>query len=160
MSDWTKYADRQPQFPGVYEWRIPSASVPGAIITFRGHVGLRIAGFQEVLAPKFAHWDGWQLVVPENTEWRPSASSAPLDLYCFDDLSIGGVENVACPFCGKVPRWAAIERSPDGGVMVGGMPHLYNSWWLECCQWGSTPHLSDPRELSAFRNRALAKGEE
>ncbi len=58
---WTLYSERRPDKAGVYEWRVPSKAVPGAVLIVAAHMRMRGAGFSQVLSPSFDHWDGYRV---------------------------------------------------------------------------------------------------
>ena len=149
----TLYSERKPETAGVYRWRVPSVAVKGLVVEFCAHMRERGAGYQRVLSPMFDYWDGYRVHVPAGTAWQPS--DAPCKSYEAVQLAPIGVEVSPCPYCHTVPKWHAVQRARGGGVVVGDDPHLFNSWWLECCAWSRTPHHEDPRELARTRNEAL-----
>lgn len=152
---WVRYADNAPQSVGIYEWRVPSKAIDGLTIVFSAHMRERSAGDINCISPAFDYWDGYRVTVPPMTQWREMDSPPDIKPYDYKLLVVEGVENLPCPFCHKTPKWRAIQKS-GRGVMVGGKPHEFNTWWLECCRFATTPHVADPRKLSEQRNTMLS----
>lgn len=156
MSEWTNYCDKKPD-AGLYEWRIPSVSLPGEHIIVASMMRLRGSGWSDpVLSPGFDYWDGWKVTVPAGLQWRdasdPNRKVVHADLICVE-----GLEHAECLYCGKVPTLKGCMRTSQGGVLVNGDPWRFNRWWLECCRWGGTPHLEDPRDIERIRREAIAR---
>lgn len=155
---WIDYTAAQPEAAGAYEWRVPSIAVPGAVIVLAAHMRNRGAGYRNVLSPAFDYWDGYRVHVPSGLQWRvASAANADIKHYERKLIEVEGLEHCECIYCGKRPTLHAVQSSPRGGVVIGGDPHRLNSWWLECCAWGKTPHLDDPREIERIRRAAIAR---
>lgn len=154
-TSWKPYIESPPAAAGVYEWRVPSVAVPGLVVTFAANMRMRGAGFRDVLSPSFDTWDGYRVLVPGGTEWR---ECEPMELrpHAVARLGVEGLQFVACPYCGNVPSLHGLIRS-SGGVSMSSDPHRFNSWWLECCPWGNTPELHDPREIECIRRDAYAR---
>ena len=73
MSKWTNYADSKPD-AGLFEWRIPSISLPGEHVIVASMMRLRGAGFgNPILSPSFDHWDGYRVHVPNGLQWRAAS---------------------------------------------------------------------------------------
>lgn len=151
---WIPYTERRPASEGVCQWRVPSKSLPGETLTFAARFRSRGAGYDTVLSPEFDYWDGYLVQVPAGLEWREHDGT--YRGHGCDHITIEGLELSRCPYCGVVPRLFAVQTSSSGGVFVGGDPTRFNSWWMECCRWGRTPHLSDPREIERIRREAFA----
>ena len=152
---WAEYATTPPPTAGVYRWRVPSQSLPGALVTFDAHFRERGAGYVKALAPVFDRWDGYRVHVPNGTQWMQTDAVCKQHEYA--NLGLEGLAFSPCLFCGNVPKLKAVEGCSSGGVIIGGRPHRYNSWWLECCSWGRTPHCRDPREMERIRAGALLR---
>lgn len=155
MSDWTYYRDRKPeQKRAYYQWRIESKVTPGLFILFLAEMRLRGAGFESTYSPEFDHWDGYRVLVPNDTQWRaiPEGVATPSQSYRFTRAEPEGVENLACPYCGRIPTW---------NVRCSGYtnPHHIDSWGLTCCSFGGTAQVDDPRKLAERRNKVLIDGE-
>lgn len=155
MAEWIDYRALKPPRAGVFQWRLPSIAVPGMSVTFYAHMRERGAGYSDVLSPVFDYWDGYRVHVPAGTQWRDTDEHQSIPSYEYAGLAAEGVEHIACPFCGAVPRLRAVQGH-SGGVVINGDPHKYNRWWLDCCSWGKTPHLGDPREIERIRRAAFA----
>lgn len=158
--EWVPYSEeRKPKSAGVYEFRVPSASIPGMIVVVAAHMRVRCVGWKnvEVLSPPFDHWNGYSLQVPVGIEWRDATRDHnvkhELDVVV---LSIEGHELLPCPFCGEIPTWVACQKS-GGGMVVCPSPEQLNQWWLKCCNWAKSPHSHDPRKLVNERNALLTK---
>jgi hypothetical protein len=154
---WTDYATEQPATEGVYEWRVPSIAVPGAIVILAAHMRQRGAGYRDVISPVFDYWDGYRVHVPNGLQWRPTDAHGEIKKHEQRLIGVEGLEHCDCIYCGEKPSLHAVQGGRDGGVMVGGSPERLNSWWLQCCPWGKTPHLSDPREIERIRRAAISK---
>lgn len=152
---WILYSTQAPATAGIYEWRLPTKRVPGAFVTFYGHMRMRGAGYREMLSPAFDYWDGYRVLLPAGVEWRAAPSDAKCKNYEYTNLAIEGLSFAACPYCQKIPVLAGFERS-GGGMMVGPGPHEMNSFELRCCSWGSSPSMADPREIERIRQAAFA----
>jgi hypothetical protein len=154
---WVPYESNRPADKGVYQWRVPSVTVSGLVITFYAHMRRRGAGYVDVISPAFDYWDGYRVLTPKGLEWR-TVDNPPAIRECdYTDLQPEGVSISPCPFCGKVPAWKALEGGSSGGVVINGDPHRYNRWWLECCGWAGTPRFDDPRTLAAKRQALLER---
>lgn len=160
MSDWITYADDHPKTAGAYEWRVPSKTLPGEIVIVAAHMRERGAGYRDVLSPVFDWWDGYRVHVPEGLQWRETNEHKGIEKYKQKLLGLEGLTHCACLYCGKVPSLHAVQGGGNGGVVVGGAPQNLNVWWLECCTWGKTPHLANPRDIEAMRRRAIARAKE
>ncbi|MDR6393484.1 hypothetical protein [Paraburkholderia phenoliruptrix] len=154
---WTDYATERPATEGVYEWRVPSIAVPGAVVILAAHMRKRGAGYKDVISPVFDYWDGYRVHVPLGLQWRSTESHSDLKSYDQRLLGVEGLDHCECIYCGKKPRLHAVQAGRDGGVIVSGSPQHLSSWWLNCCSWGKTPHLSDPREIERIRRAAIDK---
>lgn len=152
---WTPYVERKPETAGEYLWRVPSRTVKGLLVQFVCHMRERGAGHRQALSPTFDYWDGYKLHVPAGTEWTTTEVKCKSHEYV--GIALPGVDLLACPFCRVVPFWHGVNSS-NHGVLIGAHPAEYNSWWLKCCSWASTPHYPDPRELAATRNAIITKG--
>lgn len=152
--DWINYVEQQPTVEGLYAWRVPSAALKGEAVTFLAHMRMRGAGYTQALSPQFDYWDGYSLHVPSGTQWKNTEPDEGVKKYCYGNLSIEGIENEPCPFCGMKPVWHAIHSS-GGSTLLNAKPHEKNRWWLECCDWAKTPHSNNPRKLAEQRNSLL-----
>ena len=155
--EWVLYSARKPAAEGVYEWRIPSAALPDAVVLFHAHMRKRGAGYVDVISPSFDHWDGYRVNVHPEAQWREAAPGTECEKHDYANLRIEGLNFLRCPFCRSAPTLKGSHRAYGGGVFVNGKPHHLNSWWLQCCQWGHTPHLGDPREIERVRRAAFGK---
>lgn len=153
--DWTDYAEQQPLDAGPYEWQVPSTAVKGMTVRVLAHFRKRGAGYKDVLSPEFDHWDGYRVHVPTGTKWRPVPEGTELKQYEQKLVCVEGLDFVPCPYCNRKPRLNGVRRASDGGVVITGDAHTFNSWWLECCSWTHTPRYSDPRELENARSAVL-----
>lgn len=153
--EWTSYADKRPD-SGLFEWRIPSISLPGEHIIVAAMMRERGAGYSDpVLSPAFDHWDGYRVHVPNALQWR-AARDSEMKVIHADLICVEGLEHADCIYCGKRPTLHGCQRGSDGrGVIINGDPWRFNSWWLSCCRWGDTPHIDDPREIERIRREAF-----
>lgn len=154
---WVLYSERRPQQAGVYEWRIPSATLPGMVIVVAAHMRERGAGRGTALSPSFDYWDGYQLRVPAEIEWRETDRNISIREHEEKIVSVEGVDPCDCVYCGAKPEYEAHQRNSDGSFTVCAKPWHLNRWRFKCCAWGSTPTLSDPREIERVRRAAVAK---
>lgn len=155
---WILYSERKPTEAGVYEWRVPSLACKGLIVTIHDHFRLRRAGSESVLSPEFDYWDGHRVLVPAGLQWRPSTKQ--LNPHTSSPAIPEGVEPEICPFCKQIPRWKSCQRSNyDQSIVICPAPQNLNTWWLECCQWASTPRFHDPRALVEARHKLLCPNE-
>jgi hypothetical protein len=153
--EWQDYAASPPAEPGVYEWRVPSTGTPGIVVRSYAHMRTRGAGRHEVLSPDFDYWNGYHVIVPKGTQWRVPVDPPVLKRHTQEFICIEGIEVDPCPFCGKVPAFKGVRHTHDGGCIVTSNAHEFNTWWLACCRWADSPHVSDPRKLAADRNELL-----
>lgn len=153
---WTDYAEKKPPVAGPYEWQVPSKAVKGMTVRVLAHFRERGAGYTEVLSPEFDYWDGYRVHVPAGTQWRAAPEGTDLKPYKQELLCVEGLDFVPCPYCQRKPRLNGVRRASDGGVVITGDAHEFNSWWLECCTWAHTPRFADPRELEATRSKTIA----
>lgn len=160
VSAWIDYSTEKPATAGAYEWRVPSVALPGEIVIVAAHIRMRGAGYSDVLSPVFDYWDGYRVHVPEGLQWRETVEHKNIKSYEQKLLGIEGLEHCACLYCGQVPALHAVQGGRDGGVIVGRAPHRLNRWWLQCCSWGKTPHLANPRDIENMRLRAIARAKE
>lgn len=160
QAPWFPYDGQPPTAEGEYLWRVPSRIVPGISIVFVAHMRRRGAGHHDVISPVFDYWDGYRVHVPQGTEWRHLPAPIGSKRHEITALSIDGLAHEKCLYCGRVPRLNGCQRTNTGGVVISGDPHMFNRWWLTCCEWGKTPHLNDPRELERIRAAAIAKAKE
>ncbi len=154
---WTLYSERKPTQEIPYEWRVPSATVPGMTLIVAAYMRTRWAGYSEALSPVFDYWDGYCLHVQAPVEWRETAEHGELKRHDVKVISVEGLEPCACIYCGKVPTLKAEARARDGGLWCSPPPWQLNSWRFVCCAWGSTPWLDDPRAIEVRRREAIAK---
>jgi hypothetical protein len=157
IMDWIDYNVERPTTEGVFEWRVPSIALPDAIVIVAAHMRKRGAGYKDVISPKFDYWDGYRVHVPKGLQWRDTVEHKGIKSFEQKLLGVEGVSHCDCIYCGKTPTLHAVQWSSGGGVVVGAAPQYLNSWWLECCAWGKTPHLSDPREIERVRRAAIAR---
>jgi hypothetical protein len=157
---WIDYAAEKPGVRGAYEWRVPSTALPGEFVIVAAHMRMRGAGYQDVLSPSFDRWDGYRVHVPSGLQWRRTTEHSAIESYKQKVIALEGLEHCGCIYCGKTPTLHAVLVPRSGGVVVCGEPQYLNSWWLECCAWGKTPHLSDPREIERIRRAAIARAKE
>jgi len=150
---WVDYTKETPP-EGVYEWRMPSVSLAGEHIIVAAKMRWRGSGYDKCLSPNFDHWDGYRVRVPAGLQWRPVTCDRGTPIHA-DLICVEGLEHSACIYCGESPKLNGCQRSNQGGVFINGDPWHFNSWWLSCCQWGHTPHLSDPREIERIRREAI-----
>lgn len=154
---WVRYEDQRPESEGIYAWRVPSVALSGALVTFHAWMRVRGAGFKTVISPSFDHWDGYRVQVPSGTEWRPADDGAECKWHEVVRVGVEGLDFCVCPYCNKTPILDGYQRGASGGIVVSNDVHRFNHWWLNCCAWGKTPALSDPREIERIRRAALAK---
>lgn len=154
---WRDYASNKPIVAGVYEWRLPSLSLPDAFVIFHAHMRMRGAGYSDVLSPSFDHWDGYRVIVPHGAQWREADVAVKCERHETTGLAIEGLEFAPCPYCGRVPQLEGHQAGRYGGFVCGPNPQHMNHWHLKCCAWGSTPALLDPREIERIRRAAFAK---
>lgn len=153
VAEWKSYVDDPPTEAGVYRWRVPSEAVPGLVVTYLGEFRKRGAGYRNVLSPDCDYWNGYVLTTPRGLEWCEADAVEGLRLPA--ELAVDGVENSPCPYCGKVPKWVAMNCARGGGVFIAASPHTFNDWRLKCCEWGGSPSVSDPRKIVETRERVL-----
>lgn len=153
---WADFSSEKPEVEGVFEWRVPSVAVPGIVVLLAAHMRERNAGYRKEVSPAFDYWDGYRLHVPAGTQWRKPETEIKIPTYEKKLIGVEGLDHAPCIYCGNHPTLHAAQRSRDGGCVIGPNPQHLNSWWLECCQWGKTPHLTDPREIARIRNAAIA----
>lgn len=153
--DWKLYSETRPDEPGIYLWRLPSQAVKGKKISFFAEFKKRWCGHQDEVHPTFGHWTGFRITTPDGLEWTRD-NSFTLNSYGMVNAapSFEGLEFSPCPFCGKTPRLASVNRTMHG-VSLTAQAHEHNTFWLECCQWGQTPHVSDPYSLEESRIKAF-----
>lgn len=158
--DWIDYAVEKPSVKGPYEWRVPSASLPGEFVIVAAHMRVRGAGYEDdVLSPSFDYWDGYRVHVPKGIKWRETTEYKSIKSYERPVIGLEGLEHCECIYCRKKPRLRAAQTPSGGGIVVNPDPQHLNSWWLECCAWGRTPHLSDPREIERIRKNAMLRSD-
>jgi hypothetical protein len=154
-ADWTDYSKEKPPQAGVYEWRMPSATVDGMAVIVAAHMRKRGAGHTDVISPVFDYWDGYRVYVPTGLQWRSTDGHSELKPHSVKLIGVDGLDFCECIYCGKKPTLVACQGASGGGVIVGASPHRYNSWWISCCSWGGSPHLTDPREIERTRIAAF-----
>jgi len=157
MSEWINFSVEKPATAGVYEWRVPSAALPGEFVIVAAHMRKRGAGYQDVLSPSFDHWDGYHVYVTKDLKWRPTTEYGAIKSYERRVIGLEGLEHCKCIYCAKRPTLHAVQVPNGGGVVVCAEPQYLNSWWLECCTWGKTPHFANPRDIESMRRRAIAR---
>lgn len=148
MTEWTLYSESAPTAEGMYDWRLPSKATNGIVVQFPAKMRWRSAGFEKVLSPEFDWWDGWKVIVPAYTLWRPYSSDA---IVIVDSDAI-----IACPFCKTVPKLYG-HAEHGNGVLIPSSPYEYNAWWMECCEWCRTPIFYDPVRLIHTWNNKLTE---
>ena len=152
--EWTDYASAQPEAEGPYEWLIPSRACKDMVVHVLANMRERGAGYNRVISPSFDYWDGYRVHVPAGTKWRPT-DKANDKSYHIKLLGVVGLELVECQFCHRTPTLHGIRREGRNTVLSSDA-HEFNTWWFTCCEWASTPHLSDPRVLEDKRRVALS----
>jgi hypothetical protein len=154
--NWKSYSEARPEAEGVYLWRLPSPVVKDAVVRFYAKFTKRWCGYRDEVHPIFGHWNGYNIIVPANLQWV-EVEDFPLNRHNGVDASLTfeGLSFSACPFCGKVPRLASIKRI-SGGTSLTAEAFHHNVFWLECCDWGQTPHVADPFVLEARRAEVFA----
>jgi hypothetical protein len=157
VSTWIDYATQRPETEGVFEWRVPSVAVPGVIVILAANMRKRGAGYVDTVSPVFDYWDGYRVHVPHGLQWRETIEHKAIKSYDQKLIGVEGLDHCECIYCGKKPTLHAVQAASGGGVVVSGSPQHLNSWWLNCCSWGKTPHLSDPREIERIRREAFTK---
>lgn len=155
-NEWTLYSESRPKAAGVYEWRIASKAVSGAVLIVAAHMRRRGAGGEFVLSPVFDYWDGYRVIVPGGIQWRATELHADMRSCDQKVIEVEGLSPCECIYCGRRPTYSAHHRHRDGGIFCSGNPWDLNSWQFLCCAWGNTPHMKDPREIEAIRRKALA----
>ncbi|TPN11671.1 hypothetical protein [Mesorhizobium sp. B2-1-2] len=155
--EWRDYASEKPPTEGVYEWRVPSLAVSGLTVRSLAHNRKRGAGYRDAVSPAFDYWDGYNLHVPDGTQWREPPEGAELKSYEQRFVCAEGIELDRCPFCNNVPKLKGYVRANGGGAVVTSDAHRFNSWWLECCAWAKSPYYPDPRVLSETRRSLLSR---
>lgn len=148
---WIRYKDEQPQEPGLYEWRVPSKSVPGMVLIVAANMRMRGAGFETVLSPEFDYWDGYRVLVQCDVQWRETLFMPQTYENTPAVLSIEGLDISPCSHCRKKPRIKAHQTSNMGGIVLNPCPWNLNTWRFSCCAWGETPRMDDPREIERIR---------
>lgn len=148
--DWVRYSENKPTEAGLYEWRIHSKTASGLIMIVLATIRLRGAGFKNALSPEFDYWDGHQVHVKSNVEWRPTDIVLLKNQRTPLVLSFEGLDISPCSYCGKVPQIEAHQRD-NFGVTFNPYPWFFNSWRFVCCEWGTTPRMSDPRDIERIR---------
>lgn len=157
---WVRFNDAHPTEEGFYEWRVPSKALPGVVLIVAAKMRMRGAGFEYVLSPEFDYWDGYRVHVQCDVEWRNLSVKLKENQSSIVVLSIEGLEVSECSHCGQIPTIEAVDVSRYGGVAFSPNPWNLNTWRFTCCNWGSTPRMSDPREIERIRrltrNKATA----
>lgn len=149
-SPWIRLKDQAPTEAGLYEWRVPSKAVPGAVLIVVAKMRKRGAGFESVLSPEFDYWDGYRVHVRCDVAWRPTDYAPTAHQRTPIVLGIEGLELAPCSCCGKTPHFEAVQRDAYGQTICPD-PWNLNSWKFQCCSWGSTPWMADPREIERIR---------
>jgi|TARA_A100000171_G_scaffold5712_1_gene4527 hypothetical protein len=155
LADWKLYSDERPTNAGVYEWRVQSKALPGLVLIVAVHMRWRGAGFERVLSPHFDYWDGYKVHVLSPVEWRETSDHADLKESGLKVVFIEGLEICPCIYCGQIPAIRGIKQYRDGGIGVNPEPWTMNSWKFECCAWGTTPWIDDPRKIERIRRQAI-----
>lgn len=152
-NEWKEYKVEKPSVAGPYEWRVKSL-IPehkGMIITCAAHMRLRGAGYDgNVLSTALDGWDGYRIIVPEGLMWREVPEKYK-NIFHYDRIVTGieGLDIRECPFCGKIPKIVAHN--------FGSNFEYCRNWHFECCDWGKTPYMSDPRKIEEVRCKAFSR---
>ncbi|KNE28185.1 hypothetical protein AFM18_08460 [Achromobacter spanius] len=154
---WVRLKDQVPTEAGMYEWRVPSSTVPGMVLIVAAKMRMRGAGGTDVLSPEFDYWDGYRVLVQCEVEWRPTAFVPGKYQRTPAVLGIEGLEISPCSRCGKVPGITAHQVHPHGGVICNPVPWQLNSWKFVCCAWGETPTLNNPLEIERIRRETRGR---
>lgn len=143
---WIDFAKTHPE-KGLVEWRIPSSAIPGMVVIVAAHMRVRGAGFDTVLSPIFDYWDGYRVYVPSGLQWRKAGLH---NIRTCDEKVIGidGLDVTPCIYCGKIPAIQTCDQRS---------PHQSGAWRFQCCGWGSTPTMKDPREIEKVRRTAFSR---
>lgn len=156
QNEWTRFKASPPTEVGIYEWRIPSKAVPEMFIIVAAEMRWRGAGYKDVISPEFDYWDGYQVHVQCDVEWRKTTFLPEKNQRTPLVLSVEGLEISPCSHCGKVPSLRAHQVS-GYGVTVNANPWNLNSWQFVCCDWGSTPSMGDPRIIEKIRRETRCR---
>ncbi len=156
LREWKRYSTERPVAAGIYEWRLPSKAVPGAVLIVAASMRKRGAGFEAVLSPEFDYWDGYRVHVRCDVEWRTTDFVPARHQRTPAVLSIEGLDISPCSRCGKVPHIEAHQRD-NFGTTICPDPWNLNSWRFMCCAWGSTPSMADPREIERIRRETRCR---
>ena len=142
---WIDFAKDRPE-KGLVEWRIPSVAIPGMVVIVAAHMRVRGAGFVTVLSPIFDYWDGYRVHVPRGLQWRKAGLH---DIRTCDEkvIEIEGLDIAPCIYCGRVPSIKTYDQRS---------PHQSGAWRFQCCDWGNTPSMKDPREIEKVRRAAFS----
>jgi len=152
----TGKATSLPKTAGVYEWRVPHAFLADLKVVFLGHMRMRGGCGDDFLFPSFDRWTGWKATIPLGVEWREAIDPPTLGKGDYGALSYEGADPEPCPFCGRTPTFKAYETAGGPGIVIGGVPHRYDSWTLHCCGWVAKTSDRDPRALVEKRRTALS----
>jgi hypothetical protein len=129
----------------------------GEFVIVAAHMQTRGAGYRDVLSPVFDYWDGYRIHVPDGLHWRETTEHKDIAWHEQKLICIEGLEHGVCLYCNQPPRLRGVQGAHDGGVVVAGAPQHLNRFWLECCTWGKTPHLANPRDIENMRRRAIER---
>jgi len=149
-AEWVKYAVRRPETAGVYRWRVPHQAIKGVVVEVSAEMGMRGAGYKNVLSPEFDHWDGRTVRVPPGTEWLADPVQRGIEIV--------GHPLAPCRWCGKHHAIDAMLVGLSGGVMINPGPHELNHWMVTACAWAKSPAYRDPCELIREWNSRHAGG--
>lgn len=152
--DWIAFDEVRPQSKGFYEWKHEHKL--GFTQKFFAEMRVRGAGVRDVLSPRFDHWDGYRVHVPNGMYWRETdivdAEKRARDCVVkIDDLWLR-----ECPFCGRTPTITARQCGYPGGgngVVILASPQNYNTWSVErCCRMIGHNGFKHPDELARTWN--------
>jgi hypothetical protein len=152
------YAKEKPPHPGWYIWRVNHNKIKNVKITFSAQFRARGFGSNSILSPEFDHWDGYRTLLPKAIEWAyyreikedVHFKKATMRIHKRNRvLNVNDLYVRRCPFCQKIPE---LKYS---GSFIGATP-IDSEWWqFNCCQWATSPRMSNPVELIKKRNELL-----
>jgi hypothetical protein len=148
------YRKEKPTKEGVFVWRLNHKFIKDVVIVFTAKYRSRGAGYETVLSPEFDYWDGYRVLLPDGPiEWC-EYDGEPRK-YTHEIIDIEGLKNVACPFCGKIPKWVY------SGRYICADPTDTDYFYLQCCAYfdGFGTRDRNPKDITKARNEALENKE-
>ena len=137
-----------PESKGVFLWK---TKIDDFDIVFPSNMRTRGAGLRNIISPEFDHWNGSQVLLPNQIEsWAESQdefntskdkNSAP------KELKIIGVSLNSCPFCKNEPIIKYNWRSP--------FPNKNSTFEIKCCSWINRKSFNSLTEMVDEWNRNI-----